>query len=367
MSSAGRAFSDRRDGRSWITLVVLLALTAAVLLIAPALSPQLEGPTATAGINMVLAVGLYTFVGTTGIMSFGHMAYMALGAYAGAILATPVATKELLSAGMPAWASGVHLPTVPAILAGAAVAALFAAVVSFPLMRLRGLVASLATFAILNVVHNVATNWTALTGGVVGFTGAPITTTPRSALVWALVAIVAGFLFRESRVGLRLRASREDEIAALGAGLDVRRDRRVAMVVSGFIVGVGGALTALQLGQFTPDAFYLTTTFLVIVIVVVGGVNSLSGAVIGTLLISAVGYVLQLAQQGDVLGVYSFGGRAGIEDAGLAVLVLAVLLLRPRGLLGSKEIGELRPPRSRGRPRVGTRRSAPQPTQHEPA
>lgn len=326
-----------------ITPIVLMVLVAAVVLVAgSSSSAALKGAAATAGVYVVLSVGLYTFVGTTGILSFGHMAMMGIGGYVAAICASQAIIKESTLLEMPGWIASIELSVTVSLLVGAAAAALFASIVSVPLVRLRGLAASLATFAVLLVVNNVLTNASTITGGVTGYSATPIDTTPGKAVIWALLAILVAFLFRESRVGLRLRSSREDEVAALGVGANVKRDRAIAFTISGAIVGIGGGLTALQVGAITPSVFYLNTTFVVIVMIVVGGVNSLSGAVVGSLLMSAVGYVLGQVQSGNLLGFGSFEGRAGIETAGLAIIALAVLLLRPQGLMGSREIGDLR-------------------------
>lgn len=331
------------------TPVALMALVAIVLLLAASSSsPVLKGAATTAGISVVLAVGLYTFIGTTGILSFGHMAMMAVGGYVAAIVATPSAVKRSAAlAGeeigkMPSWAIDIHLAFAPALLVGAAAAAVFALVISIPLVRLRGLAASLATFAVLVIVNVVVSNWTAFTGGVNGYNMAPLETTTAKALICALIAIAIAFWFKESRVGLRLRSSREDEVAALGVGANVKLYRAMAFVVSAALVGVGGGLTALQVGDVTPSVFYLEITFLIIVMIVVGGVNSLSGAVVGALLMSAVGYVLQLVQSGDILGIAHFAGRAGVENAGFAIIALAVLLVKPEGLFGTRELSDVK-------------------------
>lgn len=353
--------------RSAFTPLALMALVAVVLLAAnSASSPILKGAALTAAISVVLAVGLYTFTGLTGILSFGQMAMMMIGGYVAVIIATPVSTKRFAVAQgeeigkMPSWIVHAHVPFVPALLIGAAAGAVFALVISIPLVRLRGLAASLATFAVLVMVDVVASNWTALTGGVSGYNIAPLETTLTSALICALIVIGVAYLFKESRVGLRLRSSREDEVAALGVGANVKLYRAMAFVLSGAIVAVGGGLTGLRVGDVTPSLFYLEITFVIIVMIVVGGVNSLSGAVIGALLMSAVGYPLSLVQSGDVLGITHIASRAGIQNAGFGIIALVVLLVRPQGLLGSREISDLewsrlwrRSTSTKGRDRTG--------------
>lgn len=326
-----------------LTPAILIAVMAVVLLLAGGSgSIPLEGAATTAAINLIVVVGLYTFVGTTGIISFGHIGFMAMGAYAGAILASTAFDKEVSQPTMYSFLVDLHTSTLVAIVVAGVVAALIAALIAVPLMRLRGLIASLATFPILVVTQSVIINWEQVTGGVTGFAAAPITTTTGSAVIWGAVAILVSYAFARSRIGLQLKASREDEVAAVAAGVNVALNRRIAFVVSSFLVGLAGALLALQLGVFTPDAFDLTITFVTVVMLVVGGISSLSGAVFGTLLVSAVGYGLQRLQQGgDILSAFHFSGRSGIELAGISLLALAVLLWRPRGLMGTEEIGDL--------------------------
>src|SRR5207249_469124 len=156
------------------------------------------------------------------------------------------------------------ISTVPSIVIGGGAAALVAAVLAIPITRLSGLTAGLATFAMLNVIYVVAKNEEALTNGVRGLGPVPITTTRDSALIWALAAIAVAYVFQESSVGLRLRASREDEIGARAVGIKVARERGIAFVISAFFVGIAGGLYGQYLGSFTPDAFFLQLTFLTI-------------------------------------------------------------------------------------------------------
>jgi branched-chain amino acid transport system permease protein len=343
--------------RAVATPAALIVIVVVIVVVGSSLgSPGLQAACITFAVAIVLVVGLYTFVGPTGIVSFAHAGFMAIGAYVGAILVSPKSQKALFMTGMPHPLLNAHAAATPAILAGGAAAAVVAAIVSVPLMRVTGFIASLATFAVLQVTQSVASNWNSVTGGVRGYQVAPILTSSGRALIWAVVAIVIGFIFSQSRVGVRLAASREDEIAARGVGINVPHSRRAAFVVSAFLAGIAGALTGLQLGVFTPNLFYLDAAFLMIIMLVVGGRNSLSGAVIGCVLISAITYVLQLAQGGDVIGLFHFSGRSGIEDAGIALVALYTLLRRPDGIMGATELGELLIRVGRARTVTGRRR-----------
>ncbi len=226
----------------------------------------------------------------------------------------------------------------PATIAAGGVAAFVALVLSFPLARLSGLTAGLATFAVLSIVNVVLRNWEQLTHGTAGVSGIPTTTTIWSSLAWVSVAIAAAWAFQRSRIGLRLRASREDEAGARSIGIGVTGERTIAFVVSAFFVGVAGAIFGMFIGSFNPDAFFLNITFLMVVMLIIGGMTSLAGAVIGTIAISAVSELLRRLEGGIDLGSFHLSGRPGVREVGLAVVMLAVLILRPRGLTGGREL-----------------------------
>jgi len=289
-------------------------------------------------INLIVVVGLYTFMGLSGVFSFGHAAFMAIGAYVGAILVIPPETKRFVLPDLPGFLADVHLDPFPATLAAGGVAAFVALVLSVPLARLSGLTAGLATFAVLVIVNVVARNWQQVTHGTSGVSGIPTTTTVWTALAWALVTMTAAWMLQRSTVGLRLRAAREQDAAARSIGIGVALERAVAFVVSAFFVGVAGALLGTFIGSFNPDAFFLDITFLMVVMLVVGGMTSLAGAVLGTIVISAAAEALRRLEGGVDLGLVDVPARAGLREVGLALVMLGILLLRPDGLTGGREL-----------------------------
>ena len=260
--------------------VALVALTCVVALLAWALGPDsLDRVVLGMVINVIVVVGLYTFVGVSGVFSFGHAAFMAIGAYAGAILVIPTETKRFVLPDLPGFLARAHLAPLPATIAAGAIAAAFALLLSVPLARLSGLTAGLATFGVLSIVNVVSRNWEQLTHGTAGVSGIPTTTTIWVALAWAAAATAAAWAFQRSRIGLRLRASREDESAARAIGIGVAGERTVAFVISAFFVGAAGALFGMFIGSFNPDAFFLNITFLMVAMLIIGGMTSLTGAV----------------------------------------------------------------------------------------
>lgn len=281
-------------------------------------------------INMVVVLGLYAFVGTSGVMSFGHISFMAIGAYAGALLTVPPAQKAVMLPNLVGWLQAAEVSTIPAALLAAAAAGIFALVMGVALMRLSGLAAGIATLAMIQIVFTVARTWDDVTRGTGSMLGVPTNTTLTSALIWALAILVVTVVFQRSRIGLRLQASREDPHAAAGVGINIYRERFVAFVLSAFIVGIGGFLYGQFVGVFSPDSFYLTLTFVTLAMLVVGGMTSVAGAVVGTIVISIVSEILQRIDQSV--------GITGMHEMGLSLIMLLFLILLPAGITGGREL-----------------------------
>lgn len=289
-------------------------------------------------VNMVVVVGLYMFVGMTGVFSFGHLAFMAIGAYTVGVLTIPSDMKEVLFRSMPSWLDELQLPFGAAVVVGGLVAAAVALVLSVPISRMAGLTAAIATLAILVTVHTVAGNWDQVTNGAQGMSAIPTNTTLTVALAAAVGAVAVAWLVKESRLGIQIQATREDPVASRAVGIRVGRERGIAFVLSAFVVGVGGGLFAQLQGNLSPDVFYLAPTFLTLAMLVVGGMTSLSGAVLGVLVISALREALRRIEVGDGLGPIPIPGRPGLMEVGLAVVMVLILVLRPSGLMNGREL-----------------------------
>lgn len=285
-------------------------------------------------ISVILVVGMYIFIGNSGVFSFGHIGFMAIGAYTTAILVIPESTKSALFPSLP----GITLPAHVAVAVGAVVAAAVALVIGTPLMQLSGIVASLGTFAFLNIAFNVASNWESVTGGSTGLAGVPRAATLPSTAAWAIVAIVAAWLFQQTRLCLRLRGSRDDEDAARALGIGISWERLVSFVLSAAVTGVAGGLFALAFGTFNPSAFFVAATFLAIAMLVVGGRLSLTGAFTGAVLLSLLSLLLRQVEDGIALGLVQVPPVRGLQQVGVAMVLVVVLLIRPRGITNGAEL-----------------------------
>jgi branched-chain amino acid transport system permease protein len=296
--------------------------------------------------NLILVVGLYVFVGNSGVFSFGSIAFASIGAYTAGLTVSwgaDPSQKALLQPSLPHFLAHAQLSSWQAVLVGGAVAAAVGAALAIPLMRLNGIAAGLATFAVLVIVKTVANSWTQITNGAAGLSGLPITTSKNAAVLWALITVVIAFAFQSTGLGLRLRGSREDDVAARSLGIGVRLERRVAWTVHAFVMGIGGGLYGLYLGSFNSSFFYLALTFTTLAMLVIGGIKSLTGAVVGSLTVSIVAELLHRIETST--------GTPGLREVGLAAIMLAILILRPRGLTNGRELPWPRLPRRR-EPRV---------------
>jgi branched-chain amino acid transport system permease protein len=322
--------------RLW-PLIALLAVVVAIAVIV-SFAPVVLQRRATQGlIGLVAVVGLYVFVGNSGVLAFGNVAFMAVGAYVSALLTMKPATKGVFVPDLPAALAAAEWPTLAGALAGGA-AAVMAFLVGLPLMRLSGISASIATFAVLVVTNVVLGNWSSVTGGQNSLMGLPIYVDVWVASAWAAAAIVVAFIYQESRSALLLRASREDEAAAAASGVHIVRHRLIAFVISGFLSGIAGVLLVHFLGTVRVETFYLDVTFLIVAMLVIGGMQSLTGAVAGAIVIAALTEFFRQVEIGFAIGDTTVAAPPGLGDAILALVMLLIILFRPKGLAGGKEI-----------------------------
>ncbi len=326
--------------RRLLPLAGLLAIVAIVALLSAAGSPFLQRRVTLGLIDLTAVVGLYIFVGNSGILSFGHVGFMAIAAYVSAILSMKAATKGVFLPGLPALIESAELSPILSGLVGAVCAAIFGLLAGLVLMRLSGMSASIATFALLIIVYVVIGNWDSVTGGQRSLMGIPATIGVWSALGVAALALVLAFGYQESRAAIALRASREDEVAALASGVHVYRERVVAFTLSAFVSGLSGAAMAHLLGTVRVDSFYLDLTFLTIAMLIVGGARSLTGAVAGTIAIVGLNEVMRAVEAGvPIPGTHAtLAAPAGLGDVLVAIFMLLMIVFRPSGLAKGREL-----------------------------
>ena len=322
----------------WTPLALLASLAALVALGAVFGSDQLQVAMTEMLIRVSVVVGIYIFAGNSGILSFGHIGFMCIGAYAAAWATCDPQWKQLMLTGLPLFLQQNRYPMVVAVLGGGALAGAVALAFGVVITRLSGIAASIATFAFLVVVNSIYANWDSVTAGTSSMVGIPTVVGPWVAFAFAAIAVILAYLFQISGFGLMLRASRDDEAAAASSAIDVRRVRLAAFTLSGFVVGAAGGVYAHFLGILTTDVFYLDLTFITIAMLIVGGIGSLSGAVVGVVFITIVTEIFRAGEAGFSVGGYSWSLPRGAQEIGLGVLMALVLIFRPDGVMGGREL-----------------------------
>ncbi len=275
-----------------------------------------------AGINIILAVGLNLINGTTGQFSIGHAGFMAVGAYGAAVTGTLL--RGALGDQGPA---GDALVFNLALLAGAAFAALTGVIVGVPSLRLKGDYLAVVTLGFGEIIRILFNNATAL-GAATGYfgddpAGLPTYTNFFWVYGWAALITVAIWNLTYSRTGRSLEAIRDDEIAAEAVGTPTTRLKVLAFTISAAAAGIAGGLFAHMQSGIRPEDFRFEKSIDMIVMVIVGGLGSVTGAIVGGIFV-AVSLELMRDFQEYRLVLY-------------ALLLVAIMLLRPQGLLGSRE------------------------------
>lgn len=289
-------------------------------------------------VSLILVLGLQLYMGNSGILSFAHIGFMGIGAYTSVLLSMTPTAKELSNPNLYPFLIPLHLPFLPSLLIGALVAAFIAAVVGYPLMRLSDAAAVITTFALLVINNVVLVHWDRVTNGPRTLFGVNNYTTLWTGVIFCVITIFAVYFFKESRVGLRLRATRDDAYAAASIGINMVLMRWLAFIASAFVAGVGGALWAHFITSFSPYSFYLTETFVILAMLVIGGPYSVSGAVVGTLVVTAAREILRAIENYvNILQIFP-EGFFGFTEVVLAIVLIVILVYRPGGIMGSQEI-----------------------------
>jgi branched-chain amino acid transport system permease protein len=300
---------------------------AAALVVLAALQPALP-PTATivlinVGVNVVLAVSLNVVNGFTGQFSLGHAGFMAVGAYTAAKVT--LALGDVRLAFLPEAVSD-QLVFALALAAAMAMAGIAGFLVGVPSLRLRGDYLAIVTLGFGEIIRSIIEN-VAWLGGALGVIDLP----RRTNVAWTGIAVVATVVMARrlaaSTQGRALFAIREDEIAAEAMGVDTTGYKVRAFAISAAYAGVAGALSAHLIQQATPSSFGFVRSMEVVVMVVLGGLGSVSGSIVAAAVLTVALELLREFQQYRMV-VY-------------ALLLVAMMLTRPQGLLGSRELWEL--------------------------
>ena len=304
-------------------------------------------------INATVVVGMQIFIGNTGILSFGHVGFGAVAGYAFMLFAIDTDRKARLVPDAPFGL--VDLTVHPAAAIGVAVmlTVAVAAVVGLGLVRSAAASGAIAptviTLSLLFATFELAVNWTDLTGGNrAGLSFRPGTAMAGRGYAYAALALalVAAGLYRRSRSARLARAVREDGVAARSLGIQPATHQMWALLLSVAVVAVGASLRVWLTGTISPERFFIDYTLLTITMLVVGGRNSITGAALGTVVITVLTEAARVVSGPDVdPGPFDLILRPGLSDLVLGGSMLGFMVLRPRGLIDDWELADWLGPR----------------------
>ncbi|MEY8359445.1 MULTISPECIES: branched-chain amino acid ABC transporter permease [Anaerotruncus] len=309
----------------------------------------------------IVAVAMNLLNGFTGLFSLGQAGFMSIGAYVTAILMIPVASldgvyymngvapgirslKEAMEAG-PAWLQATY-PFL-ALIAGGLIAAAFAALIGIPVLRLKSDYLAIATLGFSEIIRAIFSSpqMDTITNGSYGLNkvpafpklfGLPVLFTP---FIIAAVCIALMVLLISSTYGRAFKAIREDEIAAEAMGVNLFKHKQLSFVISSFFTAISGGLLAMFMRSIEAKTFSITLTYDILLIVVIGGIGSVTGSVLSAFLVTASKeWWLRFFDQPLVIGGWEISlFRTGFRMVVFSVLLMVVVLFYRRGLMGDKE------------------------------
>ena len=292
-------------------------------------------------IYAIVSVSMNLVNGFTGLFSLGQAGFMAIGAYSVAIFTVPLAERAkifYITLQNPVLAQ-IELPFVAALLLGGFLAALVAVLIGLPVLRLKSDYLAIATLGFSEIIRIVFTNTKSITNGALG-----IKSIPKMPTMWvffgvAILSIGIMWLLINSSYGRAFKAIREDEIAAEAMGISLFKHKVMSFGVGAFFAGIGGGLLATLLAAVNPNQFYFPVTYNFLLIIVLGGMGSISGTVIASFVVTAGLEVLRFFDEPfSLFGINIPLFRPGLRMVIFSILLMVLVLFFRNGLLGQKEL-----------------------------
>ncbi|HPE68425.1 MAG TPA: branched-chain amino acid ABC transporter permease [Thermotogota bacterium] len=297
------------------------------------------------GVFGIMAVSLTFVNGASGMLSLGHAGFVAVGAYTSSLLTMSLAQKQtsflLTGVAFPLNTELLsNMPFLPATLLGGIVAAGVAFVVGWPSMRLAGDYLAITTLGFAEIIRIVLLNASRFTNGSLGLKGISPFTNVWWSWGWLLVTLLFFASYAKSSFGRALRAIRDDPVAAKTMGINVFRHQLVSFTAGGFFAGIAGSLYAHWLTSIDPKPTTLgmMLTFNTLIMIVIGGLGSLSGAVIGAGLFAVLSELLRVVESDTVLFGFRIAGISGMRMLVFSALFILVMIFRQQGIMGRKEL-----------------------------
>jgi len=290
-------------------------------------------------VNAILAVSLNLIYGFTGLFSLGHAGFMAIGAYVCAMLIVPAAQKQAMYILQPCiWPFSVmHAPFFVAVLLGGLIAALVGLLIALPVLRLGGDYLGIATLGFAEIIRVIFTNTTPITNGSLGLKGIPAYANLGWNYFWCILTFYVIIKLLSSNFGNTLRAIRDDEVAAKAMGINTYKNKAISFAIGAFFAGIGGALQASLITTIDPKMFNFQLTYNILMFVVVGGLGSITGSVVGSIIITILLEWLRFVESTMYIGSFEIQGIPGMRMVIFSVILLFIILRKREGIIGGYE------------------------------
>ncbi|MGO4560257.1 branched-chain amino acid ABC transporter permease [Mesorhizobium sp. 2RAF21] len=320
-----------------LTALPVIVIGLLIILLAPKYYMHL---TMAAFLNLIIVVGLQTFMGNSNVTHFGHTSFVGIGAYAVAILATPVAMKHMSIPDAPFGLADIAIHPAAAAVVALVIVAIIAVLSGRIIANISGVAASIISLAFLIITHAVFINWTDLFKGNQAFFGVPTVIDLPWLMVFASLAIVVARIFKDSDWGLQLRATAQSPQAAAALGIDSVALRFRAWVLSAIICGLAGILYAYFVGTISPKLFYFQMVFMTLAMLILGGMATVTGAVAGAIILSVGLEIIRSLESGVVIAGIQLPQLLGLSGIALGLVIVLCMAFRPDGVVGRYELDE---------------------------
>jgi len=288
------------------------------------------------GINSIIAIGVNITNGYTNIFSLGFGGIMLVAAYTSIMFTMPISYKEA-ALNLPIWLQQAQLPLLPAMLIGAVLGVVTSVVLVLPAFRLRGHYFILASIGINLVIANLAENMHDYTQGSHGLRNVPAYTD--SWWIYGILLLTVIFVWRlmHSKYGRALISISKDQRLAAVMGVDIVRYKIYSFIIGSFIVAVGGVLWVHLIQCINPQAFNLMFVFELIAMLAIGGIGTISGAILGATIVTIFTQAAAPIQEGFVLFSLNIPPMYGLVNLLMAIIIIVIMIYRPDGIMKGKE------------------------------
>ncbi len=288
----------------------------------------------------ILALSLNLIYGFTGMFSLGHAGFMAIGAYVSALCVLSPEAKEMMWILDPIASpfDVIHTPFWISVIAGGLIAAVFALFIALPVLRLGDDYLGIATLGFAEIIRVLILNFTTITNGSLGIKGIPRHTDLYTSYLWLFIVLFFVVRLMRSNYGNVFKAVRDNEIAAKVMGVDIFKYKVISFCLGAFIAGIGGALLGNLLTTIDPKMFNFQLTFNILMIVVAGGLGSITGSIMGAMIITILLEWLRIVEEPMNLILFEVPGIPGMRMVVFSLVLLCIILYRREGIMGLREI-----------------------------